>query len=218
MSFYKDVWDTLSKVDVSKQIEKKGNLSYLSWAWAWGILMQHYPDSYFEFKEPTILPDGTVEIWVTVTVSDGEKQASRSMWLPVMDHRNNAIQHPDARKISDTRMRCLTKCLAILGLGHYIYAGEDLPTQPESKSPEEVYSELTAKHFDTITAIKDGIAEGRLSAACEAWEELDQDTKIALWKAPRNGGCFTTEERKVMKSKDFREAFFGVQALPTPAP
>ncbi len=51
----------------------------------------------------------------------------RPMWLPVMDHKNNAIQNPDQRKISDTRMRALTKCLALFGLGHYIYAGEDLP-------------------------------------------------------------------------------------------
>ena len=34
---YKDVWDTLSKIDCSDHIEKKMNLSYLSWAWAWGM-------------------------------------------------------------------------------------------------------------------------------------------------------------------------------------
>ena len=34
---YKDVWETLSKVDCSEHIEKKMNLSYLSWAWAWGV-------------------------------------------------------------------------------------------------------------------------------------------------------------------------------------
>ena len=34
--------------------------------------------------------------------------------------------------INKTIMRCLTKNLAMFGLGHYIYAGEDLPeTQPE---------------------------------------------------------------------------------------
>jgi hypothetical protein len=34
----KKIWDTLSKVDVSNHVEKKGNLTYLSWAWAWGVL------------------------------------------------------------------------------------------------------------------------------------------------------------------------------------
>ena len=32
---YKDVWNTLSKVDCSEHIEKKMNLSFLSWSWAW---------------------------------------------------------------------------------------------------------------------------------------------------------------------------------------
>ena len=52
---YKDVWDTLSKIDCSDHIEKKMNLSYLSWAWAWGILMQHYPDAKIGFYEQKTL-------------------------------------------------------------------------------------------------------------------------------------------------------------------
>ena len=34
----------------------------------------------------------------------------------------------------------------------------------------------------------------------EAWNELDTDTKTALWLAPTKGGCFTTVERAIMKS------------------
>ena len=30
----KSPYDMLSKIDVSKKTEKKGNLTYLSWAWA----------------------------------------------------------------------------------------------------------------------------------------------------------------------------------------
>lgn len=126
------VWETLSKIDVSSKIEKKGNLSYLSWAWAWGTLKSHYPESHYTFRDTVFLPDNTVEVWVDMTVVDGEKSQTHEMWLPVMDNRNNAIQNPDARKISDTRMRCLVKAIAMFGLGHYIYAGEDLPgSEPE---------------------------------------------------------------------------------------
>jgi len=32
----KSVFETLNSINVSDKIEKKGNLSYLSWAWAWG--------------------------------------------------------------------------------------------------------------------------------------------------------------------------------------
>ena len=33
---YKDIWENLSRVDVSSQAKKKNGLTYLSWAWAWG--------------------------------------------------------------------------------------------------------------------------------------------------------------------------------------
>lgn len=32
---YKSVWDNLNKIDLSSQTDKKMNLTYLSWAWAW---------------------------------------------------------------------------------------------------------------------------------------------------------------------------------------
>ena len=121
---YARIWDTLSKIDVSAHIEKKQGLSYLSWAWAWGVLMAHFPHAQYEFDAPIQnTHDGTLEVRCTVRIG----LCHRTMWLPVMDHRNNAISNPDMRKVSDTKMRCLVKCLAMFGLGHYIYAGEDLP-------------------------------------------------------------------------------------------
>jgi len=132
MSEKNTVWATLSKIDVSKHIEKKANLSYLSWAWAWATLMEHYPESDYEFHPLEVGEDGTVTVSCTVRVL----QTSRMMWLPVMDNRNNSIKNPDSRKISDAKMRCLVKCIAMHGLGLYIYAGEDLPeTEPEAPTP-----------------------------------------------------------------------------------
>ena len=118
-----NVWTTLSAIDVSKNIEKKGNLSYLSWAYAWGTLMKYYPDASYCYFEPNIDQNGTVEVEVELTV-DG---ITRRMWLPVMDNRNKAVVNPTSRDVSDARMRCLVKCIAMFGLGHYIHAGEDLP-------------------------------------------------------------------------------------------
>ena len=126
---YAEIWTTLSKIDVSKHVEKKNGLSYLSWAWAWGVLMQQYPQADYSFAPSELHPDGTVTVHCAIMIG----QCHRTMWLPVMDHRNNAIKNPDARKISDTKMRCLVKCLAMFGLGHYIYAGEDVvSTEPDS--------------------------------------------------------------------------------------
>jgi len=128
---FKDVWDNLSAINCNEQVQKKNGLSFLSWAWAWGIMMEQYPYANYEFGEPDVDAKGTVTIWCTVTVC----HLKRTMWLPVMDYKNKAIVNPDARDVSDTRMRCLVKCLAMFGLGHYIYAGEDLPRETES-TPE----------------------------------------------------------------------------------
>jgi hypothetical protein len=64
------------------------------------------------------------------------------MWLPVMDYKNNAVENPNARQVSDTKMRCLVKCLAMFGLGHYIYGGEDLPTSDDTKEDKPVKEEV----------------------------------------------------------------------------
>ena len=147
--FHYAVWHNLSEINVSEHIEKKGNLSYLSWTWAWQTLMDIYPCSHFSFGENTVYPDGSVEVHCTVTVvcsTDSEKSVSRSMWLPVMDNRNNAVINPNARQVSDTKMRCLVKCIAMHGLGIYIYAGEDLP-QAEAA---ELKKPLTEDQVDNL--------------------------------------------------------------------
>lgn len=129
-------WDLLSKINVNDKTETKGSgkfaLTYLSWAWAWGVLMDHFPESIYEIHQDRILPDGSVMVSVTLTIKDGDEQFSRFMWLPVMNHLNKAIINPDAMDINKAVMRCLAKAIAMCGLGHYIYAGEDLPVEDET--------------------------------------------------------------------------------------
>ena len=110
----------LSRKDVSAGIERKGNLDYLSWAYAWNALCEEHPDTEFYFDEPKTFPDGSVMVKAVVKV--GEKR--HEMQLPVMDHRNKAIQVPNARDISDAQMRCLVKCIALFGLGIGLYLGD----------------------------------------------------------------------------------------------
>lgn len=112
----------LRTINVNEHIEKKGNLSYLSWAWAVDYLLQEDPTATWGFHEPTYFGE-------TVMVSCTVEAMGKSMYmhLPVMDHKNNAVKNPDSRKISDAMMRCLAKCIATFGIGLYVYAGEDLP-------------------------------------------------------------------------------------------
>ena len=136
---YKTVWDTLSKVDVSDHTEKKMNLTYLSWAWAWGVLMEHYPEAKYSFYEDdnhvpfVTLPDGTCEVRCRVSIGD----LVREMWLPIMNHKNQPVINPNSFQVNTSKMRCLTKCLGMWGLGHYIYAGEDLPEGEPKEAPKK---------------------------------------------------------------------------------
>lgn len=138
---YASVWQTLSAIDCSEKAEKKNGLTYLSWAWAWGILMEHYPEATYQFLNEEWDSEGRATVWCKVAIGELE----RLMWLPVMDYKNKAIVKPDTRAVSDTRMRCLTKCLAMYGLGHYIYAGEDLPSQTETAEEAKPEPKKAAK-------------------------------------------------------------------------
>ena len=139
------VFQTLSAIDVSGKTEKKSNLTYLSWAWAWGELKKSYPDASYTIYENEIddllihgeqafpikrtvnyFTDGSTA-WTKVGVT-AEGQAHIEM-LPVMDNRNQsiALNALDSFAVNKTIQRALTKAIARHGLGLYIYAGEDLP-------------------------------------------------------------------------------------------
>lgn len=169
------IWQTLSRIDCSKHVEKKGNLSYLSWAWAWGTLMEHYPDAQYTIHDELQGDDGTVECRVTIRIDDKE----RMMWLPVMDNRNNAVTNPNKRQISDCRMRCLVKCLAMFGLGHYIYAGEDLPqSDPISKEELDTFMALVAGN--DASGLVQYMRELGDDKASEAFNAAPQGEKVKL--------------------------------------
>ena len=68
------------------------------------------------------------------------------------------------------------------------------------------YDELVDKLYNSIQAIKTGIEINDLVMAKEAWDELTDEEKEGIWKAPSKGGVFTTQERSVMKSTEFAKA------------
>ena len=152
---YASIWKTLSKIDCREQTEKKQGLTYLSWAWAWGILMEHYPAAEWVELPPVDYPDGTVAVGCMIKIGD----CHRTMRLPVMDHRNKAIVNPDAWTRNKADMRCMVKCLSLYGLGHYIYAGEDLPTAPTPEAPQSAPA-LTSQQVAQLEALLEKCAEG----------------------------------------------------------
>ena len=134
-------WKILSAVDVGDKIEKKNGLSYLSWAWAWGVLKQHFPlATFIKHQAPNGMPyfvDSQGYAFVKVTVMlHYDYSTDITEMLPVLDHRNKPIQGPNAFDVNNALQRCLTKAIAYHGLGHYIYAGEDVPQEAIGSSPE----------------------------------------------------------------------------------
>ena len=137
---YGDVWETLSKVDVSKHTEEKMKLTYLSWSRMWMLLCENYPQAQYEFVDfdgvpYKTLPDGTAEVVTRIMIDD----LVREMRLPVMDYKNNPVVNPHARQVSDNAMRCLVKCVAMFGLGISVFTGmaeETLPDESIDQQPK----------------------------------------------------------------------------------
>jgi hypothetical protein len=135
----------LLKINVNDHLEKKGNLSYLSWAWAWAEVLKIDPTARWTAHEwadrpAMFLPDGSAMVKVSVEM----KGSTKTCLLPVMDNRNRAIQNPDAFAINTAIMRCLAKAIAMHGLGLYIYAGEDLPEGEKPEPDPEVLAQIAA--------------------------------------------------------------------------
>lgn len=138
------VFATLSAINLNDKVEKKKDLTYLSWTYAWSEVQKHYPDASYEVMFfdgfPYIYDPSTGYMVFTKVTIEGQ---TRMMWLPVMDGANKAmkvseytyptrygdktVEAASMFDINKTIMRCLVKNLAMFGLGIYIFAGEDLP-------------------------------------------------------------------------------------------
>lgn len=168
-------FNILNGINVNGKAEEKNGLTYLSWAWAWTEVKKHYPDAKYEIMKfennlPYVYDDKTGYMVFTNITIEG---ITHEMWLPVMDSANKAMKNetyeymaktwdkatrqyvPTKKKveaatmfdINKTIMRCLTKNLAMFGLGLYIYAGEDLPEVEESNN---TYTKATPNQIKVL--------------------------------------------------------------------
>lgn len=160
----KSVFDRLSGINVNEHVEKKDNLTYLSWAWAWSVTKKECPDASYKVL-PTDYDDDLGFMCHTEVTIEGQ---TLEMWLPVMDGKNKSMRkkaYSYATKYGDkqvdaattfdinkTIMRCLVKNLAMFGLGIYIFAGEDLP---ESETPEPAKAPKPLQSTALVELVKD---------------------------------------------------------------
>jgi hypothetical protein len=141
-----DIFSILDSTNVEKHTEKKGQFTYLSWAWAVRELLRVDAQATWEVHE---YHHGNGEViapymrtgagcFVKVTVWSGG--IARTQVHPVLDNRNKPIEEPNAFQVNTSIQRCLAKAIALHGLVLYIYAGEDLP----------VLEPLTKKQIDDM--------------------------------------------------------------------
>ena len=185
--------EMLLKKNVNDHVEKKNGLSYLSWAWAWAEAVKADAKASYKiemFGDKCFMDiNGTAMVFVTVTMFDKPMTCQ----LPVMDYRNKAIPNPDAFAVNTAIMRCMTKALALHGLGLYLYSGEDVPEEgdkfekiiisptqgAQNDVPIEELRYLEEVAIELIAMCEQGDPREALVKLDE--ENLDNEQKIALW-------------------------------------
>jgi hypothetical protein len=194
----KPVFEVLNNTNVNGHTEGRNGLTYLSWAWAWAEVKKVYPDAQYEIEKFNGLPYVFDEltgymVYTKVTI----KGITHEMWLPVMDSANKAmkavpytyetkygekkVEAATMFDINKTLMRCLTKNLAMHGLGLYIYAGEDLPEMDKEKASKGLEDEL--KSLWDKAGGKEGFEEWlKKNTEKKSLDEMYPELKTALLK------------------------------------
>ena len=116
--------------------------------------------------------------------------------------------------VENCETSAIGRALACIGLAGTEYASANEVTDAilqqkvmEAVKPLIDHNNAARELVTSISAIKEGIATGDLASACEEWVGLTEEEKKSIWVAPTKGGLFTTNEREVMKSSEFRQAF-----------
>lgn len=160
----KNYFQILNDINVNDKTEQKGNLTYLSWAWAWSEVKKLFPDSTYTIYENDLgwnyhTDNRTCWVKTGVTVNGIE----HIEYLPVMDFKNRSIPLDGVTSfdVNKAIQRSLTKALARHGLGLYIYAGEDLPeSDPKRREEEDARREPISKEHVEAIRMRIGSLEG----------------------------------------------------------
>ena len=139
MANTKSTFKTLAALNVKDRVEKKGRFDYLSWAYAWAIIKDKYPDANRKVYESdhtglNYFTDGnTAYVKVGVTIGGVE----HIDYLPIMNHQNRSIKVESVTSfdVNKAIQRSMVKAIGMHGLGLSLWAGEDLVDVSEGKPP-----------------------------------------------------------------------------------
>lgn len=197
-------FEEIYSINVNDKTEKKGQLTYLSWAWAWAEFKKKYPKATYSVdKFDGTYCTGNEKLGWMVRTEVFADDLQYEMWLPIMDMRNNAILSPKMTDVNKTIMRCLTKNLAMFGLGLYIYAGEDLPEDMDEEGETKPQPKPQAKPIQNTpktppkTDDKPKVVQTITKTELVQKYSVENPQKTIVWlegKIGKDIGSFTEEE------------------------
>jgi len=158
MANTKSTFRTLAALNVKDRVEKKGRFDYLSWAYAWAMIKDQYPDANRKVYESehtglNYFTDGnTGYVKVGVTINNVEHVD----YLPIMNHSNQSlsIDKITSFAVNKTIQRSTVKAIAMHGLGLSLWAGEDLvgisEEAPAVKATKKPTLKKTSEKWDDV--------------------------------------------------------------------
>ena len=157
-------FNKLNTLDLTKEVKAIQGNRYIPWNVAWAELCKIHPTATYQFHENNDgLPYFESKLGLFVKVSVTIDELTHTMTRPVYDFRNLAMRAEQyevqygkkkvfvnaatANDINDSLMRCLTKAIAMFGLGLYIFQDKQY-ADAELINSEQIseISNLIAKH------------------------------------------------------------------------
>ena len=161
----KSTFKELTSINVKDKVEKKGRFDYLSWAYAWAIVKDKYPDSnrtVYESEHTGLnyFSDGsTAYVKVGISINGLE----HIDYLPIMGHNNQSLplEKITSFAVNKTIQRSTVKAIGMHGLGLSLWAGEDLadisetaPKMPAAASKKPTLKKTHDKWNDVVNFVK----------------------------------------------------------------
>ena len=137
---------TLTSLKIKDRVEKKGRFDYLSWAYAWAMVKDRYPNAnrkVYESKQTGLnyFEDGKTGYVKVGFCLEGYDPLTKNPlgqehvdYLPIMGNNNQSINASSINSfvVNKTIQRSTVKAIAMNGLGLSLWAGEDLVDISES--------------------------------------------------------------------------------------
>lgn len=148
---------------------------------------------------------------------ENRRRIKFSKWQGKVEQKKQVRTNP--ADVSNTILKMAKKRALVDGV-LTVTAASDIFTQDIEDLPAEIVSEIVrsgmteeeklaqrraihdaalARHSESVTFIKERIAEKDMAAVASEWAAIPTDDQMALWLAHTKGGIFTTEERRAIK-------------------